>query len=115
MTEADLNDIYSNMPCGMRTESLTQPIDPSIQEVITTVIEAIGKGITDIVATPDMMEDFFCTWRPGSYNATQDGRNAKRLKVSDLCYKAKVSLGAKRVSRQEVSSVALNSHKISYD
>jgi hypothetical protein len=30
-------------------------------------------------------------------------------------YKAKVSLGAKRVSRQEVSSVALNSHKISYD
>jgi hypothetical protein len=37
------------------------------------------------------------------------------LKVSDLWYKAKVSLGAKRVSRQEVSSVALNSHKISYD
>jgi hypothetical protein len=29
--------------------------------------------------------------------------------------KAKVSLGAKRASRQEVSSVALNSHKISYD
>ncbi len=27
----------------------------------------------------------------------------------------KVSLGNKRVSRQEVSSVALNSHKISYD
>jgi hypothetical protein len=35
--------------------------------------------------------------------------------LSDLWYKAKVSLGAKRVSRQEVSSVALNSHKISYD
>jgi hypothetical protein len=38
-----------------------------------------------------------------------------KLKLSDLWYKAKVSLGAKRVSRQEVSSVALNSHKISYD
>jgi hypothetical protein len=35
--------------------------------------------------------------------------------LSDLWYKAKVSLGAKRVSRQEVSSVALNSLKISYD
>jgi pyruvate kinase len=32
-----------------------------------------------------------------------------------LLDKANVSLDSKRVSRQEVSSVALNSHKISYD
>ena len=32
-----------------------------------------------------------------------------------LSDKAKVSLDSKRVSRQEVSSIALNSHKISYD
>ena len=77
MTEADLNDVYSKT-CGMITEASTQPLDRSIQQVITTVTEAIGN------ATPDTMEATSSSRRPRSYNAAQDSRNAKRLKASAL-------------------------------
>jgi hypothetical protein len=81
VTEADLNDVYSNMTCEMITEASTQPLDPSIQEVITTVNKAVGNGIN---ATPDTMEATFSSRRPGSYNASQDSRNAKKLKALAL-------------------------------
>ena len=84
MAEADLNDVYSNMTCGMITEASTQPLNPSIQEVITVVTKAVGKGTTDINATPDTMGDTSSSQRPGSYNASQGSRNAKRLKASAL-------------------------------
>ena len=81
MTEADLNDVHSNMTCGMIAESLTQPLNPSIQEVIVIVAEAIGNGITDIVATRDTLEATSRTQHPGSYNFTQNSCNANRLKA----------------------------------
>ncbi len=84
MTEADLNDVYSNMTCGMITEASTPPLDPSIQEVITTVIKAVGNGTTDINATLDTMGATSSSRRPGSYNASQVSCNAKRLKASTL-------------------------------
>ncbi len=41
-------------------------------------------GATDINATPDTMGATSSSWRPGSYNASQDSRNAKRLKELPL-------------------------------
>jgi hypothetical protein len=84
VTEADLNDVYSKMTCGMITEASMQPLDPSVQDVITTVVKAVGNGRTDINATPDMMGATSSSQRHGSYNASQDSRNAKRLKASAL-------------------------------
>ncbi len=89
VAEAKLNDVYSNMTCGMITELLTQPLDPAIQEVITTVAEAIDDGITDIVTKPGTqnvatMESTSCTRRAENYNSTQDSCNAKRLKTLAL-------------------------------
>jgi hypothetical protein len=55
VTEADLNDVYSNMTCGMIAEASTQPLDPSVQDVITTVAKAVENGTTVVDATPDTM------------------------------------------------------------
>ena len=53
VTEADLNDVYSNMTCGMIADASTQPLDPSVQDVITTVAKAVENGTTDVNTTPD--------------------------------------------------------------
>jgi hypothetical protein len=64
-------------------------LDPAIQDVITTVAEAIDDGITDIVTTPDTqkvatMEATSWNRRPEKNNSTQDSCNTKRLKTSAL-------------------------------
>ena len=82
MTEADLNDVYSNMTCGIIAEASTKPLDPSVQDVITTVAKAVENGTTDVIATPDTMGATSSSQRPGSYNASQDSFHAKRLKAS---------------------------------
>ena len=45
VTEAELNDVYSSMQCGMISESLSQPLDPMFEDTIATVPEAIDDGI----------------------------------------------------------------------
>ena len=52
--------------------------------MIATVTEAVGNGTTDINATLDTMGATSSSQRPGSYNASQDSRNAKRLKALAL-------------------------------
>jgi hypothetical protein len=84
VTEADLNDVYSKMTCGMLAETSTQPLDLSVQDVITTVAKAVENGTTDVNATPDTTGDTSSSQRPGSYNASQDSCHTKRLKASAL-------------------------------
>ena len=52
--------------------------------MIATVTEAVGNGTTDINATLDTMGATSSSQRPGSYNASQDSHNAKRLKALAL-------------------------------
>jgi hypothetical protein len=84
VTEADLNDVYSNMTCGMIADASTQPLDPSVQDVITTVAKAVENRTTDVNATSDTMGATSSSRRPSSYNASQDSRQAKRLKALAL-------------------------------
>ena len=84
VTEADLNDVYSNMTCGMIADASTQPLDPSVQDVITTVAKAVENGTTDVNTTPDTTGATSSSRRPSSYNASQFKRQTKRLKSSAL-------------------------------
>ncbi len=52
--------------------------------MITTVAKSVGNGTTDINATLDTMGATSSSQRPGSYNASQDSRNTKRLKALAL-------------------------------
>jgi hypothetical protein len=68
------------MTCGMIAEISTQPLDPSVQVVITTVTKAVKNSTMDVNATPDTMGATSSSRRPSSYNANQFSRQAKRLK-----------------------------------
>jgi hypothetical protein len=46
-SEANLNDVYSRMQCGMINDSVSETLDDAMfQDVIATVVEAIEDGIT---------------------------------------------------------------------
>jgi hypothetical protein len=45
VTEAELNDIYSSMQCGMINDYLSQPLDAVFKDVIANVVEAIDNRI----------------------------------------------------------------------
>ena len=47
VAEANLNDVYSRMQCGMINDSVSETLDDAMfQDVIATVVEAIDYGIT---------------------------------------------------------------------
>jgi len=104
VTEAELNDVYSSMQCGMiNQELLSQPLDPMFQDRIATVAEAVDDydGMTvaeakdngDVINVAmvettegfnvDMAEATIET-RSKTYSVSQDSRKAKRLKTSAL-------------------------------
>ena len=91
VAEAELNDVYSSMQCGMINESLSEPLDPMVEDIIATVAEAIEDGISAVTEANDncdginvdMVEATIET-RSKTYSSSQDRRNKKRLKTSAL-------------------------------
>ena len=73
VTEAELNDVYSSMPCGMiNQELLSQPLDPIFQDTI-------ASSVAEVVEAEATIETHSKT-----YSVSQDSRKAKRLKTSAL-------------------------------
>ena len=73
VTEAELNDVYSSMQCGMiNQELLSQPLDPIFQDTI-------ASSVAEVVEAEATIETHSKT-----YSVSQDSRKAKRLKTSAL-------------------------------
>ena len=91
-SEANLNDVYSRMQCGMINDSVSETLDDAMfQDVIATVVEAIEDGITVAEAEDNgdginvaMVEATTETRSKTSYSTSQESRKIKRLKTSAL-------------------------------
>jgi hypothetical protein len=91
-SEANLNDVYSRMQCGMINDSVSETLDDAMfQDVIATVVEAIDHGITVAEAEDNgdginvaMVEATTETCSRTSYSTSQESRKIKRLKTSAL-------------------------------
>jgi len=80
-TEAELNDVYSGIQCGMINDSFSPPMeDPTFQAVADAVIDGMSVAEDEYV---DMNEATVET-RSRTYSSSQDRRNNKRLKTSAL-------------------------------
>ena len=92
VSEANLNDVYSRMQCGMINDSVSETLDDAMfQDVIATVVEAIEDGITVTEAEDNgdgmnvaMVEATTETRSKTSYSTSQESRKIKRLKTSAL-------------------------------
>jgi len=92
-SEANLNDVYSRMQCGMINDSVSETLDDAMfQDKIATVVEAIEDGITVAEAEENgdgmnvaMVEEATTETRSKtSYSTSQESRKIKRLKTSAL-------------------------------
>ena len=81
-TEAELNDVYKGMQCGMINNLLSQPLDdPTYQDIIATVEDAINDSMTTVAEDED---NATIETQSRTYKTSQESRNFKRLKMSAL-------------------------------
>ena len=91
VTEANLNDVYSRMQCGMMNDPASDTLDDAMfEEVIATVVDAIDYGSTVAEAGDNdngidvALVEATKTHSKTSYSTTQESRKIKRLKTSAL-------------------------------
>ena len=126
MIKVGNNSFHQTQFCPKASETISQQVlshyfrhfwslSVVCSQIVHILIIMLWKAENQQFRTKSLLDDcgdvfFFET----ELDPNRTYQNSRR-RLSDKWYQDQVSLGAKRDSRQEVSSIALNSHKLSYD